>query len=52
MIAPEDLIVIKAIVFDEETPRHWYDALALIPRGELDWDYLLRAGAQGARAGC
>ena len=41
VIPPEDLIVIKAIVHDEETPRHWHDALALIPRTDLDWDYLL-----------
>jgi predicted nucleotidyltransferase len=41
VIPPEDLIVIKAIVHDEETPRHWHDALSLIPRRDLDWDYLL-----------
>jgi predicted nucleotidyltransferase len=41
VIPPEDLIVIKAIAHDEETPRHWHDALALITRRDLDWDYLL-----------
>src|SRR5262245_19086607 len=45
VIPPEDLIVIKAIAYDEETPRHWHVALALLTRRDLDWDYLLaRAG--------
>ncbi len=40
VIAPEDLIAIKALVFKERGPRHWYDALALLRRDDLDWDYL------------
>jgi len=42
VIPPEDLIVIKAIVHDEETPRHWHDALGVLARAEIDWPYLLR----------
>jgi len=42
LLPPEDLIIVKAIVFDEETPRHWYDALGMIAGGPLDWDYLVR----------
>ena len=41
VVPPEDLIVMKAIVHDEETPRHWADALALLRTATLDWDYLL-----------
>jgi predicted nucleotidyltransferase len=41
VVAPEDLIVMKAIVHDEETPRHWADALAILGSSGLDWDYLL-----------
>jgi predicted nucleotidyltransferase len=49
-VAPaEDLIVIKALTHDEETPRHWHDALALIARGGLDWEYLLRRSTKGPR---
>jgi predicted nucleotidyltransferase len=48
VIPPEDLIVIKAIVHDEETPRHWHDALAIIATGGLDWDYLVRRASKGA----
>lgn len=42
VISAEDLIVIKAMVFKERAPRHWYDALALLQRTDLDWDYLNR----------
>jgi len=41
VVPPEDLIVMKAIVHDEETPRHWGDALGILPVTELDWEYLL-----------
>jgi predicted nucleotidyltransferase len=41
-VPPEDLLIIKAVVHDEATPRHWYDALGILAVSELDWDYLLR----------
>lgn len=41
VLPPEDLVVIKAIAHDEETPRHWHDALALISSNCLDWPYLV-----------
>jgi predicted nucleotidyltransferase len=46
VIAAEDLIVIKALVHKERSPRHWFDALALLRRDDLDWDYLLRRARQ------
>jgi hypothetical protein len=46
---PEDLLVMKALVHDEETPRHWYDALALIAAGGLDWEYLVWRARKGSR---
>jgi predicted nucleotidyltransferase len=47
---PEDLVVMKAIATSEDTPRYWYDALAIIAQTELDWDYLVaRAKQHGAR---
>ena len=50
LIAPEDLVVIKAVVNDEHIPRHWYDALGLISFCQLDWDYLVQRATQfGAR---
>ena len=41
LMSPEDLLVVKAMAATEETPHHWYDALALIARRDLDWDYVL-----------
>ncbi len=47
---PEDLIVMKAQATSEETPRYWYDALAIIGLTDLDWDYLVARSLQhGAR---
>lgn len=42
VMAPEDLIVIKAITADEHVPQHWYDALGLLAAARIDWDYLSR----------
>jgi len=49
VMAPEDLLVIKALAHDEETSRHWFDALGLIAANRLDWPYLLRRAAKGPR---
>jgi len=49
VIPPEDLLVIKAIVHAEYSPRHWHDALALLSRCDLDWDYLQRRARHGPR---
>jgi predicted nucleotidyltransferase len=50
MIAPEDLLIIKALTADEHIPHHWHDALGVITGSDLDWDYLVaRARRHGAR---
>jgi predicted nucleotidyltransferase len=46
VIAPEDLLVIKALATSEATFHHWYDALAIISRCEIDWDYVLRRASE------
>jgi predicted nucleotidyltransferase len=44
---PEDLLIMKAVAADEDTPRYWYDALGIIAHAdELDWDYLVRRARQ------
>lgn len=48
-VPPEDLVVIKAIVATEHSPRHWYDALAIVADAELDWEYLQRRARRGIR---
>lgn len=45
----EDQIVIKAIANDEQSSRHWNDALALISSGDVDWDYLIQRASKGPR---
>ena len=49
VVAPEDLIVMKAASHDEPSARHWHDALAVIADCELDWDYVVRRAQHGAR---
>ena len=49
MMSPEDLLVVKAMATTEETPHHWYDALALIARRDLDWAYVLTRSRVGPR---
>jgi predicted nucleotidyltransferase len=50
LVPPEDLVVMKAVAASEDTPRYWYDAIGIIGRAELDWDYLVRrARPVGAR---
>ena len=49
VVAAEDLIMIKAIITDEATPRHWYDALGVIAHTEIDWEYLLQRAVHGPR---
>lgn len=50
LVAPEDLLVIKAVASTEDSSHHWYDALAIIAKCELDWPYLVaRARQAGPR---
>jgi predicted nucleotidyltransferase len=49
VVTPEDLVVIKAIVHDEQSPRHWHDALGILAATPLDWDYLAVRARYGAR---
>jgi hypothetical protein len=48
VLGPEDLMIMKANLFEEHKPRHWFDALALI-RPDLDWNYLVRRSQPIAR---
>ena len=49
-VAPEDLIVMKAVATGEDTARYWHDALSLLRREDLDWAYFARRAKQhGAR---
>jgi predicted nucleotidyltransferase len=41
VLAPEDIVVMKAMAVDEESPWHWYDALGILAAVDLDWEYLV-----------
>lgn len=50
LVSPEDLLVMKVVAHGEETFHYWHDALGLVARGELDWEYLVwRARRHGTR---
>ncbi len=48
-VSPEDLVVIKAAVHDEVGPHHWFDALAILSTGKIEWDYLVRRARASPR---
>jgi hypothetical protein len=43
------MVVMKALAHDEETPRHWHDALAIVAGRPLDWTYLVHRARKGPR---
>ncbi|HEX9377654.1 MAG TPA: nucleotidyltransferase [Actinomycetota bacterium] len=47
VLSAEDLVVNKALAFSEQTPTYWAEALSILARVELDWDYLLRRARHG-----
>jgi len=49
IVPAEDMVVIKALVASEHSPRHWHDALAIIASADLDWPYLMRRARLGVR---
>lgn len=49
LVAPEDLLIIKAAAHSELTPGHWHDATALLSHASLDWDYLIRRARRAPR---
>jgi predicted nucleotidyltransferase len=42
LIPAEDLAVMKALIHDEDRAFDWFDAVALVDRDDVDWDYLIR----------
>lgn len=49
MVSPEDAVVIEAISHGDDRPEHWYNALAIVAEGALDWRYLGRRARHGVR---
>lgn len=49
LVAPEDLLIIKAVAHSELTPNHWHDAIALLSHANIDWKYLLKRAKRAPR---
>jgi predicted nucleotidyltransferase len=49
LVAPEDLLIIKAAAHSELCPNHWHDATALLSHASLDWPYLLKRARRAPR---
>lgn len=49
VMSPEDFLVSQALSAKEDTPEYWYNGLGVIPRAELDWEYLLERAMRGPR---
>jgi predicted nucleotidyltransferase len=49
LVAPEDLLIIKAAAHSELTPGHWHDAIALLTHSNLDWEYLMKRARRAPR---
>jgi predicted nucleotidyltransferase len=46
-VSAEDTVVMKALAFGEQTPTYWAEALSIVARHDLDWDYVLRRARHG-----
>jgi predicted nucleotidyltransferase len=46
VISPEDLVVMKVVANEEEKAGYWHEALAVLARQEMDWNYLVRRAEQ------
>lgn len=49
LVSPEDLLVMKAVAHEEDTPHYWHDAITIIVGRDLDWNYLVRRARHGAK---
>lgn len=49
LVAPEDLVIIKAAAHSELTPSHWHDAIALLSHANIDWKYLVKRARKAPR---
>ena len=49
LISPEDLVVLKALAHSEPTSRYWFDAVDVLRRSAIDWEYLFRRARHGPR---
>jgi predicted nucleotidyltransferase len=49
VMSPEDFILSQAMALREDTAVYWFNALGVIARGDLDWEYLIEMSQRGPR---
>jgi predicted nucleotidyltransferase len=49
VVPPEDFIVMQACTHSEDTPHYWYNALTVIAKSDIDWEYVLKRSSHGPR---
>jgi predicted nucleotidyltransferase len=49
VISPEDAALIEAVSNEAQSTDHWYNAIGIVARTDMDWDYLLRRARHAAR---
>lgn len=49
LMAAEDFVVSQALSAGEDTPDYWYNALGVLAKSQLDWDYLVERASRGPR---
>jgi hypothetical protein len=48
-MGPEDFVLSQAMAFKEDTAVYWFNALGVIAKTELDWDYIVEMAPRGPR---
>ena len=49
LMSAEDFVVSQAMSAGEDTPDYWYNALGVLAKSQLDWDYLVERASRGPR---
>jgi hypothetical protein len=49
VMGPEDFIVSQAMSTKEDTSDYWYNALGVLAKTDVDWDYLVDRASSGPR---
>ncbi|HEX2052545.1 MAG TPA: nucleotidyltransferase [Actinomycetota bacterium] len=49
IISPEDYVLSQALALKEDTAVYWFNALGVIGRQEMDWEYIIDMAHRGPR---
>lgn len=49
VMSAEDFVVSQAMSMGEDTPDYWYNALGVLSKAAIDWDYLIERAKRGPR---